>query len=464
MQKRRVRFKPLISRASDFPKPLRLGSRLCLYSVFVLTLLSLLVTTVSRDQPIAHAFSWTLVWNDEFNGSGAVGSDWIYDTGTGYGCAGCPTNWGTGEVETMSSSTSNVFQANGSLHIRAIHADSNPTKGWTSGRIETTRTDFQPPPSGAMAVEASLQQPDVSTTNGMGYWPAFWMLGAPFRGNYLNWPGVGEIDIMENINGRSSVFATLHCGSNPGGPCNEPTGKSSGERPCMGCQTGFHIYRMEFDRSVSPEEIRWYLDGVNFFTVNSDQVDASTWSNATNHGFFILINLAIGGGFPAAFGGGPNSSTVSGGTMLVDYVRVYYSSTPQPTPTPSPLQLILEQSGAEPTLAAALDTQLFVRDPFPIVNPANLLNQGFDRNTRVTVFVTNLQLAQGETASAVTISLVDSNNQGFALTAEDVRNVPNRTFSQVVFRLPNSLAVGRSTIRVNVHGQFSNAGTLRIRS
>ncbi len=31
----------------------------------------------------------------------------------------------------------------------------------------------------------------------------------------------------------------------------------------------------------------------------------------------------MGGGFPAAFGGGPNSSTVSGGQLNVDYVAVY---------------------------------------------------------------------------------------------------------------------------------------------
>jgi beta-glucanase (GH16 family) len=459
MPKRTFLSQAFFSGAGNYPKHYLISTRLCLLVAFVLTLL--IGMTLGVNQPTVHALTWTLVWSDEFNGSGSVGSDWMYDTGSGYGCSGCPANWGTGEVETMTSSTSNVFQANGNLNIKALHSDSNPNKGWSSGRIETVRTDFQPAPGGAMAIEASLQQPNVNTTNGLGYWPAFWMLGVPFRGNYLNWPGVGEIDIMEDINGRSSEFGTLHCGSNPGGPCNETTGKSSGERPCTGCQTGFHTYRMEFDRSVSPEEIRWYLDGVKFFTVNSSQMDATTWSNATNHGFFILLDLAMGGGFPAAFGGGPDSSTLSGGTMLVDYVRVYYSSTP--TPTPSPLQLILEQSGPDINPAAALDTQLFFRDPFPIVNPANFLNQGFDRNTRVTVFVTNLQLAQGETASAVTINLIDSNNQSSDIPAEDVRPVQNVPFAQVIFRLPNSLPSGACSISVSAHSQISNSGKIRIR-
>lgn len=453
----------LVSKAYGWRKSLQSKARRSLYSLFIVPLFVFVGLVLPMDQLTVHALSWTLVWSDEFNGSGGMSSDWIYDTGTGYGCAGCPANWGTGEVETMSTSTSNVFQANGNLNIRAIHNDSNPTKGWTSGRIETFRTDFQPPPGGAMAIEARLQQPNVNATNGLGYWPAFWTLGAPFRGNYLNWPSVGEIDIMETINGRNSVFATLHCGSTPGGPCNETTGKSSGEQACAGCQTSFHIYRMEFDRSVAPEEIRWYLDDIEFFSVNSSQVDATTWSNATNHGFFIIFDLAIGGGFPAAFGGGPDASTISGGTMLVDYVRVYYSSTAQPTPTPSPLQLILEDSGADPNQAAALDTQLFVRDPFPVVNPQNLLNNTVDRNTRVTIFVTNLVLTQGETASAVVVNIIDANNQSFDIAAEDVRDVPNRAFAQVIFRLPDNLAAGTCRLTVKAHGQISNFATIRIR-
>src|SRR6266851_5720861 len=268
------------------------------------TALVVILTFGPHRRLAAQSLQWSLIWSDEFNGSGAVnGSDWIYDTGTAYGSPGCPSNWGTGEVEVTSSSTDNVFQSNGNLNIRALHSV-----------------------GGAMAVEASLQQPNVDTTNGLGYWPAFWMLGAPFRGNCPSWPGVGEIDIMEDINGRSSEFATLHCGSYPGGVCNEPSGLGSGERSCSGCQTAFHIYRVEIDKSISPEEMRWYLDGANFFTLRSNQVDATTWNNATNHGFFIILDLAMGGGFPAAFGGGPTAATISGQSMVVDYVRVYYSS------------------------------------------------------------------------------------------------------------------------------------------
>jgi hypothetical protein len=288
----------------------------------------------------AKAASWTQIWGDDFNGAAGTApssANWLYDLGTGYGCGGCPSNWGTGEVESNTNSTSNVaLDGNGHLAITPIR-DANGN--WTSGRIETQLTNFQPPAGGELAVEASLQQPNVSGAAAAGYWPAFWMLGAAFRGVYTNWPDIGEIDAMEDVNGLSSESGTFHCGVDPGGPCNETNGISSGLVAASGLQTGFHTYRVEVDRSVSPEQIRWYLDGNNFFTVNASQVPASTWADAVDHSFFIILNVAMGGAFPAKEGGGPTAATQSGVPMLVDYVHVFTASgcgTSCPTPTPTP--------------------------------------------------------------------------------------------------------------------------------
>jgi hypothetical protein len=308
-------------------------SRRPLRLVSLAAILLLVVGFVAATASITptQAASWNLQWSDEFNGANGTGVDpnnWFYDTGQG--------KWGTGEIENMTNSTSNVYQdGNGHLVLKAL----NNGGQWTSGRIETQPSNFAAPAGGILAVEASIQQPNLSGAAAAGYWPAFWMLGTPIRTGANTWPNGGEIDIMEDINGRSSVFGTMHCGVLPVGPCNEYTGIGSGERACPGCQTAFHTYRMEYDKSVSPEQIRWYLDGVNYFTINANQVDASTWTNATNHAFFVILDLAMGGSFPGAFGGGPTSSTVSGGVMLVDYVRVYTmggsSSTTPPTTVPT---------------------------------------------------------------------------------------------------------------------------------
>ncbi|SDT77088.1 carbohydrate-binding protein [Actinoplanes derwentensis] len=269
----------------------------------------------------------TLTFSDDFTGTAGTGlnrSNWLYSTGTGY--PGGAANWGTGEIETMTDSTANVYQdGGGNLVIKPIR---DAAGNWTSGRVETQRTDFAAPAGGKMRIESRIQQPNVTGAAAAGYWPAFWALGDAARPvGATNWPSIGELDILENVNGRSSVFAALHCGTNPGGPCNETTGLTSGERACSGCLGSFHTYAIEYDRSVSPEQLRWYLDGVNYFTLSSTAVDATTWNNATHHGFFVILNVAMGGGFPAAFGGGPTAATQSGVPMLVDYVAVYQSAT-----------------------------------------------------------------------------------------------------------------------------------------
>ncbi len=295
---------------------------------------------------------WDEVWVDHFNGPAGTGVDrsvWDYDLGTCYllngACTPHGNNWGTWEVETMTDSTNNVYlDGQGHLYIKPIHTGNIPQEGWTSGRIETKRMDFNAPVGGIMRMEGRLKQPNVSGVEATGYWPAFWALGSGFRGVYTNWPMVGEIDIMEVVNGRDSVWATLHCGVWAVGPCNETTGLGTGEQPNPTGKTEFHIYAMEYDRSKTPEEIRWYLDDKLTGTVKQNQsgpvsqqgglaANPSVWSDALHHkGFFMLLNVAMGGAFPIAIP--PNNDITMGGTksgvpMIVDYVGVW-TKTPAP--------------------------------------------------------------------------------------------------------------------------------------
>ncbi len=238
-------------------------------------------------------------------------------SGSSY-CPTCPLSWGTGEVTINTNNTKNVYHDGyGHLAIKPIKRGSS----WTSGRIETKFNNFQPPVHGVMAVEASIKLPDVTNEEAQGYWPLFWMLGAPFRGNYWNTPETGEIDIMENINGQNLVHGTFHCGNHTKGPCFETTGIGGtmlGFSPSL--QGAFHRYRLEFDKSINPQQLRFYVDGINYFKFSANQVDAATWEKATNHGFFIILNVSIGGGRA----GNPTIKTKSGKPMLIDYVRVYY--------------------------------------------------------------------------------------------------------------------------------------------
>jgi CSLREA domain-containing protein len=126
------------------------------------------------------------------------------------------------------------------------------------------------------------------------------------------------------------------------------------------------------------------------------------------------------------------------------------------------LELILDESGPDANQAAAFDSLLFVRDPFHVQSIASWLDLGSDRNTRLIIFAGNLQLNQAEPASAVVVSLVDAHNQSFDVPAEDVRGAPNSSFTQVKFRLPESLADGVCMVTIKSHGQISNTGTIRI--
>ena len=94
------------------------------------------------------------------------------------------------------------------------------------------------------------------------------MLGTPVRTHTGTWPSVGELDIMESINAVATEFGTMHCGSNPGGPCNESSG-IGGRQSCSACWGQFHTYTIEWDKSVTPETIRWFLDGTQFFSINA---------------------------------------------------------------------------------------------------------------------------------------------------------------------------------------------------
>jgi hypothetical protein len=279
---------------------------------------------------------WTLTWSDDFNGAAGSlpsGANWIFDQGHNY--PGGPGNWGTGEIQSYTSSTSNIaLDGAGNLRITPLRDGAG---NWTSARIETQRSNFKPPAGGVLRIEGRIQMPNVTGNAALGYWPAFWALGSPYRGNFQNWPSIGEFDFMENVNGINAVWGTLHCGVAPGGPCNEFNGLGT-NRPCPGsaCQSAFHTYRFEWDASVSPQQLRWFVDDTQYFSVSQSQVDAGTWNNMTSHaGYFILLNVAIGGSFPngVAGTGTPTGATVSGVPMLVDYVAVWTRGGGGPPPT-----------------------------------------------------------------------------------------------------------------------------------
>jgi beta-glucanase (GH16 family) len=270
------------------------------------------VTVTGSNPATVH---WALVWGGDFAGpAGQAPAGWKFDVGQGI--------FGDGDIAAMTGSPGNVgLDGHGDLDITAV----SQGQSWTAARIQTDSSAFAAPAGGELMVTADIRQPDPAS--GLGYWPAFWMLGPGA------WPGTGEIDIMEDVNASSAHSGALHCGNltqhnsdGTTGPCHEYTGLSSGLLPCPGCQRGFHTYTVVIDRrDHANQQIRWYLDGHMFFTVKESQVGAKAWIQAVDHGFSIILDLAIGGKYPDSNCRctAPSTQTTSGAAMSVRYVRVY---------------------------------------------------------------------------------------------------------------------------------------------
>ena len=134
---------------------------------------------------------------------------------------------------------------------------------------------------------------------------------------------------------------------------------------------------------------------------------------------------------------------------------------PSPTPPPLPIELLLSDSSLLTNQIAALDSVIHVRDPFPFSNDLNPMKLAIYRNSRITIFVCNLQLQPGEASSEVVVRLA-SHLPPVDVPAEDVRPVANTDFAQVTFRQPDKFGCD-CIVTVKARGQTTNSGVIRLR-
>ena len=107
------------------------------------------------------------------------------------------------------------------------------------------------------------------------------------------------------------------------------------------------------------------------------------------------------------------------------------------------------------TRAIAVESINLLAEPFAPTAPVAF---GPDNRTRVMLFASNLNLLQGETASAVTADAEDVNHTHYPLTVEYVGSVPSFTWmTAVIVRLHDSLGdVGDVLVGITLHGATSN--------
>ncbi|RYJ37595.1 Glycoside hydrolase [Flavobacterium anhuiense] len=249
----------------------------------------------------------TLVWSDEFNGTTVDLTKWQSISGNG-----CPSlcGFGNAEAQRYDPNQATIIKegTNSYLNIEAKYAPSSqfPDQPYASSKLTT---------EGKYSLKYGRVEARMKLSNGMGAWPAFWML--PVGGN---WPYTGEIDIMEaKHRNPQSVDGTIHYDGNgyhfTGRSYSSPTDLSS----------DFHVYAVEW----GPNFIKWFVDDVLFHTATPNTTVNGGWPFNDSQ-FYIILNLAVGSaGTPYTSVNGAGVAPVPGdfpAKLQVDYVRVYDGS------------------------------------------------------------------------------------------------------------------------------------------
>ncbi len=261
--------------------------------------------------------SGTLVWSDEFSNSGTSNvlpnsKIWAYDTG--YQCCGnneqenyCAAGSSTAPCDPNNPNA--YLDTTGILHITARNPSGTT---YTSARLKTEgKFSFM-----YGRIEARMMLPESQ-----GMWPAFWLLGNNIV--TLSWPGCGELDVMEHIDGNNPpayVGATPPgydwiAGSVHGGTSASEANGTQQYHPTGFSAAAWHTYGMIWSKG----QVEYYVDDpTNVYATFTPANFPGPWPFDQGPQF-ILLNLAVGGSWP----GNVDGTTVFPGDMQVDYVRIY---------------------------------------------------------------------------------------------------------------------------------------------
>jgi beta-glucanase (GH16 family) len=248
----------------------------------------------------------TYLWSQEFNDpAGVTANTSDFDLTSPYGAGdGSGINnpgWGNNEREWYIPSSAKT-DGQGNLVLAATKTVAGDhlqcyygTCTWKSAKLITLgKIGFK---YGRLEIRAKL-------SGGQGEWPAIWLLGA--NQPSVGWPQCGEVDIAEwkgDIPGM--LWGTLH------GPGYLNQGNTT---TINGGFTGYHTYRIDW----VPNQITWYLDGVQYHQMRASDIGGNTWVFNTEQ--YLLLNVAMGGNFV----GNQIGSGVTQTSMSVDWI--HYSS------------------------------------------------------------------------------------------------------------------------------------------
>lgn len=244
--------------------------------------------------PLSYS-NYTLVWQDEFEGTSLLSTNWKHEIGTGN------NGWGNSELQYYKEENTKV--ENGVLTITAEKQIFN-SSSYTSSRISS---------QGLQSFKYGRIDIRASAPYGQGIWPALWMLGENFP--TTGWPQCGEIDVMEMVGGESTAVrgdnvthGTVHWAdaSNTHAEFNGNKKITSGI-----LYDNFHVFSIIWDMNG----ITWYIDDQSFHAIDTKDSQFDEFREK----YFFIFNVAVGGKWP----GSPNPNTTFPQYLHVDYVRVF---------------------------------------------------------------------------------------------------------------------------------------------
>lgn len=240
------------------------------------------------------------IWSEEFNGAaGAPADSSVWTPQNGDGVAFGNRGWGNNERQWYDDKVSST-DGNGSYVIKATTSGASANNCYYKAPCEWLSTKLVTKDKVGFKygrIEARIKGPI-----GEGTWGAFWLLGANIDDR--GWPGCGEIDVTELL-GRlpNTNLGYTH------GPLSGGGGRGDKVEMAAAHNAEYHTYAVDW----LPDQIRYYLDGKPFVTVDKSDKD---W--VFDHEFYIIINLAMGGNL-----GGSIDPKLTNTSMAFDYIRVY---------------------------------------------------------------------------------------------------------------------------------------------
>jgi beta-glucanase (GH16 family) len=291
---------------------------------------------------VAISNQWQMVWQDEFDAAQIDRNKWQFEVN----CYG----GGNDEQQCYTDRSDNAYLEGGVLKIRALKENfSGPSAQDDDPNYNLNNTRIQPYTSARLRTKNSGDwtygrfEIMAKLPQGQGIWPAIWML--PTDWAYGGWAGSGEIDIMEAVNlktlsdeagaaegqAESRILGTLHYGR--AWPENVYSGQEFHLPDGINPADDFHEYAIEWQAG----EIRWYVDDIHFATQTADgwysqymnndgQLINGQGSAPFDQKFHLILNLAVGGTWPAGANEKGIDDSVFPQSLDIDYVRVYECS------------------------------------------------------------------------------------------------------------------------------------------